>query len=46
MDQRQPATPHDVPATRWLAENAAILFSAIRRVVADSLCAYDIGLEL
>jgi hypothetical protein len=46
MDQRQPATPHDAPAARWLAENAGILFSAIRRVVADSLCAYDLGLEL
>lgn len=46
MDQRQPATPHDAPAARWLAENAGILFTAIRRVVADSLCAYDLGLEL
>jgi len=46
MDLRQPPTPHDAPAARWLAENAGILFSAIRRVVADSLCAYDLGLEL
>ena len=46
MDQPQPATPHDAPATRWLAENAGILFCAIRRVVTDSLYAYDLGLEL
>ena len=46
MDERQPSTPHDAPAARWLAENAGILFTAIRRVVADSLCAYDLGLEL
>jgi hypothetical protein len=43
MDQRQPATPHDAPAGRWLAENAGILFSAVRRVVADSLCASDLA---
>ena len=46
MDQHQPSTPHDAPAARWLRENAGVLFSAIRRVVADSLCAYDLGLEL
>lgn len=46
MDQGQSATPHDAPAARWLAENAGTLFSAVRRVVADSLCAYDLGLEL
>lgn len=46
MDERQPSTPHDAPAARWLAEHASILFAAIRRVVADSLCAYDLGLEL
>ena len=46
MAQSPPSTPDDAPGTRWLAENAGILFSAIRRVVADSLCAYDLGLEL
>jgi len=46
VDQPKPSTPHDAPAARWLAKNAGILFSAIRRVVADSLCAYDLGLEL
>jgi len=43
--QSHPSTPDDAPAT-WLAENAGTLFAAIRRVVADSLCAYDLGLEL
>ncbi len=46
MDPRQSATPHDAPAARWLGENAGIIFSAIRRAVTDSLCAYDLGLEL
>lgn len=31
---------------RWLADNAGVLFAAIRRVVADSLRAYDLGFEL
>jgi len=46
VDQPPASTPHDPSAAPWLAENAGILFSAIRRVVADSMCAYDLGLEL
>ncbi len=46
MGQRPPSIPHDAPAAQWLAENAGILFLAIRRVVADSLCSYDLGLEV
>lgn len=46
MAQSHSSTPGDAPATRWLAENAGVLFAAIRRVVADSLRAYDLGLEL
>jgi hypothetical protein len=44
--EQQPSTPDDAPPTQWLAANADTLFAAIRRVIADSLCAYDLGLEL
>ena len=36
----------DPPAARWLETHAGVLFAALRRVVGDSLCAYDLGLEL
>lgn len=43
MDVRQAQPPHNAEATRWIAENADTLFAAIRRVVADSLCAFMIS---
>ena len=46
MGQDDPSTPQDPPAARWLQTHATILFAAVRRVVPDSLCAYDLGLEL
>lgn len=46
MDQRAPSTPDDSSAPRWLKTHASALFAAVRRVVPDSLCAYDLGYEL
>lgn len=46
MGQDDPSTPQDPPAARWLETHASILFAAVRRVIPDSLCAYDFGLEL
>ncbi|MBA3304358.1 MAG: hypothetical protein H0U25_00305 [Thermoleophilaceae bacterium] len=46
MGHDEPSTPHAAPAASWLQTHAGILFAAVRRVVGDSLCAYDLGLEL
>jgi hypothetical protein len=46
VDQPRPSNPQNGPAAEWLAEHAHELFAAVRRVVADALCAYDLGLEL
>jgi hypothetical protein len=46
VDQPRPSNPQNGPASEWLAEHAHVLFAAVRRVVADALCAYDLGLEL
>jgi hypothetical protein len=46
MDPVGPRTPQETPAACWLGEHAGTLFAAIRYVIADSLCAYDVGLEL
>ncbi len=46
MERDDPSTRQDPPASRWLQTHATILFAAVRRVVGDSLCAYDLGLEL
>jgi hypothetical protein len=46
MEQGQASSPDGSPAAGWLKTHATVLFAAIRRVVPDSLCAYDLGLEL
>ncbi len=46
MEQHQPSISEGLTAARWLETNASILFAAVRRVVPDSLCAYDLALEL
>ena len=45
MSQRRPPQ-EDASAARWLPANANTLFAAVRCVVPDSLCAYDLGFEL
>lgn len=45
MSQRRPSPDH-ASAAGWLRAHANILFAAVRRVVPDSLCAYDLGFEL
>jgi len=46
MEQDDPSARQDPPAARWLRTHASTLLAAVRRVVPDSLCAYDLGAEL
>lgn len=46
MEQRVLSAPGDPSAWRWLETHASTLFAAVRQVVPDSVCTYDLGLEL